>query len=130
MELILRTLAGAIRLATMPRGNPKPGGFVRPRDTTSQLRGYIAPTSSLDQGDVIIRDVVDGTLIGCGTWKELRKVWLLMKSVNTQRRVLTVPLLIDSELVRLGAEQGRSPEAVAIELLRGAIGKQRSAIGK
>ena len=32
-----------------------------------------------------------------------------------------MPLLIDSELVRLGAEQGRSPESVAIELLRGAI---------
>jgi len=105
----------------MPRGNPKPGGSVRPRDTTSQLRGYIDPTSSIDQGRVIIRDAVDGALIGCGTWKELRKVWLLMKCVNTQRRVLTVPRDIDSELIRLGVEQGRSPESVAIELLRGAI---------
>ena len=105
----------------MPRGNPKPGGLVRPRDTTSQTRGYIAPTSSLLQGDVIIRDVVDDAIIGYGTWEHLRKKWLLMKSVNTQRRVLTVPRLIDSELIRLGAEQGRSPEAVAIELLRRAI---------
>ena len=105
----------------MPRRNPKPGDRVRPRDTTIQFRGYIDPTSSIDQGRIIIRDVVDGTLIGYGTWEELRETWLLMKSVNTQRRVLTVPLLIDSELVRLAAEQGRSPEAVAIELLRSAI---------
>jgi len=60
-------------------------------------------------------------MIGYGTWEHLRKQWCIMKSVNTQRRVLTMPLLIDSELVRLGAEQGRSPESVAIELLRGAI---------
>jgi len=105
----------------MPRRNPKPGDRVRPRDKTCQTRGYIDPTSSIDQGRVIIRGAVDGTLIGHGTWKELSKAWLLMKSVNTRRRVLTVPRLIDSELVRLGAEQGRSPEAVAIELLRGAI---------
>ena len=105
----------------MPRGNPKTGDRVRPRDKTSQTKGYIDPTSSIDQGHVIVRDVVDDAIIGCGTWKDLRKVWLLMKSVNTQRRVLTVPLLIDSELIRLGAEQGRSPEAVAIELLRSAI---------
>jgi len=105
----------------MPRGNPKPGGFVRPRDKTSQTKGYIDPTSSIDPGRVIIRDAVDGTLIGHGTWEELSKAWLLMKSVNTRRRVLTMPLLIDSELVRMGAEQGRSPESVAIELLRGAI---------
>lgn len=105
----------------MPRGNPKPGGFVRPRDKTSQTKGYIDPTTSIAQGHVIIRDVMDGTLIGHGTWEELRETWLLMKSVNTQRRVLTVPLPIDSELVRLAAEQGRSPESVAIELLRSAI---------
>jgi len=105
----------------MPRGNPKPGGLVRPRDKTSQTKGYIDPTSSLVQGDIIIRDVMDDTIIGYGTWEKLSKAWLLMKSVNTQRRVLTVPLPIDSVLVRLGAEQGRSPEAVAIELLRGAI---------
>jgi len=112
----------------MPRGNPKPGDRVRPRDKTSQTKGYIDPTSSIAQGHVIVRDAVDDAIIGYGTWEELRKTWLLMKSVNTQRRVLTVPLLIDSELVRLAAEQGRSPEAVAIELLRGAICKQRSAI--
>jgi len=112
----------------MPRGNPKTGDRVRPRDKDSQIRGYIDLTSSIAQCHVIVRDAVDGTLIDCGTWKELRKTWLLMKSVTTQRRVLTVPLPIDSELVRLAAEQGRSPEAVAIELLRGAICKQRSAI--
>jgi len=105
----------------MPRGNPKPGGLVRPRDKTSQTKGYIDLTSFIAQGHVIVRDVVDDAIIGHGTWKELSKVWLLMKSVNTQRRVLTVPLPIDSVLVRLGAEQGRSPESVAIELLRGAI---------
>jgi len=105
----------------MPRGNPKPGGSVRPRDKDSQLRGYIDPTSSIAQGHVIVRDVVDDAIIGYGTWEKLRKTWLLMKSVNTQRRVLTVPLPIDSELIRLGAEQGRSPEAIAIELLRSAI---------
>jgi len=105
----------------MPRGNPKPGGFVRPRDKTSQTKGYIDPTTSIAQGHVIIRDVVDDAIIGYGTWEDLRKVWLLMKSVTTQRRVLTVPLPIDSVLVRMGAEQGRSPESVAIELLREAI---------
>jgi len=105
----------------MPRGNPKPGDRVRPRDKDSQLRGYIDLTSSIAQGHVIVRDVVDDAIIGYGTWEHLRKKWLLMKSVNTRRRVLTMPLLIDSELIRLGAEQGRSPEAVAIELLRGAI---------
>ena len=105
----------------MPRGNPKPGSSVRPRDKDSQLRGYIKPASSANALLIIVRDVVDDAIIGYGTWEELSKVWLLMKSVTTQRRVLTVPRDIDSELVRLGAEQGRSPEAVAIELLRSAI---------
>ena len=105
----------------MPRGNPKPGGSVRPRDKDSQLRGYIDLTSSIAQGHIIIRDVMDDTIIGYGTWEHLRKTWLLMKSVNTRRRVLTVLLPIDSVLVRMGAEQGRSPESVAIELLREAI---------
>jgi len=105
----------------MPRRNPRQGDRVRPRDKTSQTKGYIDPTSSLVQGDIIIRDVMDDTIIGYGTWEHLRKTWLLMKSVNTRRRVLTVPLPIDSVLVRMGAEQGRSPESVAIELLREAI---------
>jgi len=105
----------------MPRRNPRQGDRVRPRDKTSQLRGYIAPTSSLVQGDIIIRDVMDDAIIGYGVWKELRKTWILMKSVKTRRRVLTMPLEIDKELIRLGTEQGRSPEAVAIELLKSAI---------
>jgi len=105
----------------MPRRNPKPGERLRPHEKTSQLRGYIDLTSSIAQGHVIVRDVVDDAIIGYGTWKELSKAWGIMKPRRTQRRVLTMPLLIDSELVRLGAEQGRSPEAVAIELLRSAI---------
>jgi len=105
----------------MPRRNPRQCDRVRHRDKDSQLRGYIDPTSNLVQGHVIIRDVVDDAIIGYGVWKELSKVWLLMKSVKTRRRVLTMPLEIDKELVRLGAEQGRSPESIAIELLRTAI---------
>jgi len=108
----------------MPRGNPKPGCLVRPRDKDSQIRGYIDPTSNLVQGHVIVRDVVDDAIIGYGAWEHLRKTWILMKSVKTRRRVLTMPLEIDKELVRLGTEQGRSPEAVAIELLRTAIASQ------
>jgi len=64
---------------------------------------------------------MDDAIIGYGVWKELRKTWILMKSVKTRRRVLTMPLEIDKELIRLGTEQGRSPEAVAIELLKSAI---------
>jgi len=105
----------------MPRGNPKPGGLVRTRDKDSQIRGYIDPTSNLVQGHVIVRDLVGDAIIGYGTWEELRKTWILMKSVKTRRRVLTMPLEIDKELVRLGADQGRSPESIAIELLRSAI---------
>jgi len=105
----------------MPRRNPRQGDRVRPRDKDSQIRGYIDPTSNLVQGHVIVRDVVDDAIIGYGVWKELSKVWLIMKPINTRRRVLTMPLEIDKELIRLGTEQGRSPEAVAIELLRSAI---------
>jgi len=105
----------------MPRRNPRQGDRVRPRDKTNRLRGYIAPTSSLVQGEVIIRDVGNDRMIGYGVWKDLSKAWLLMKSVKTRRRVLTMPLEVDKELIRLGAEHGRSPEAVAIELLRTAI---------
>jgi len=105
----------------MPRRNPRQGDRVRPRDKTSQIKGYIDPTSNLVQGHVIVRDVVDDAIIGYGAWEHLRKTWLLMKSVKTRRRVITMPLEIDKELIRLGTEQGRSPEAVAIELLRSAI---------
>ena len=105
----------------MPRRNPRQGDRVRPRDKTSQIKGYIVPTSNLVQGQVIVRDVVDDAIIGYGAWEHLRKTWLLMKSVKTRRRVITMPLEIDKELIRLGTEQGRSPEAVAIELLRSAI---------
>jgi len=105
----------------MPRRNPQEGDRVRPHDKTSNLRGIITIASPQPGGEVTIRVGVDGSLTIQGTWKELSKSWSITKPINTQRRVLTMPLEIDKELVMIGDEQGLSPEAVAIELLRDAI---------
>jgi len=80
----------------------------------------VVKTSYPDLDRVVISDM-HGTIFNEGSWEELRKLWVIMKAVNTRKRVLTVPNDIDEGLVRLGAVSGCSPEAVAVAILRKAI---------
>jgi len=123
----------------MGRRKPRVGDNLRPHNKPgSGPLAKVVKTFYPDLDKIVISDL-NGTILAQGSWGELRKLWIIMKAVNTRKRVLTVPLDIDEGLVRLGAVSGCSPEAAAVAILRKAIAptsrqretkKQRSSINQ
>ena len=103
----------------MPKRSPRVGDRVR-TSIKSKVWSIISKVFGDEDDEVEICDR-QGKLIVKGSWKELSKIWLIMKRVNTQRRVLTIPLPLDDKLARIATESGCSPEAAAIAILEKAL---------